>query len=119
MYWRIIVLFAVFRVFDRCGFRDGFAHIGVGLDVLHTVVVHNAEISVAESFGHCQRHFGLGLDNLGAGFLCLCLHLLLLSDSHSAAFLSLSLCNVLVGVGLVHLQLCTDVLSNVDVGDIN
>ena len=101
------------------GGGEGGAHVGVGLDVLHAVVVHDAEVAAAEGFGHGQGHFGFGHDDLGAGFLGLGFHLLLGGHSHGAALLGLGLGDVLVGVGLVHLELGADVLAHVDVGDVD
>lgn len=34
-------------------FGNILAHVGVGLDVLHLVVIHDTEIAIAERLGHC------------------------------------------------------------------
>ena len=51
--------------------------------------------------------------------MSLSLHLLLGSNSHRATLLGLSLCDILVGLSLIHLELGTDVLTYVDVGYID
>ena len=99
-------------------FGDVLAHVGVGLDILDAVVVHDAEVAGAEGIGHGQRYLFLGLNDLCTGFLCLGLHLLLLGHCHGAALLGAGLGYVLVGVGLIYLQDCSDVLSDVYVGDV-
>src|ERR1044071_401491 len=48
---------------------DAFAHAGVGLDVFHPVIVHDAEVAAAEGFRHGERHLGFCLDNPGVHFL--------------------------------------------------
>jgi hypothetical protein len=40
-------------------------------------------------------------------------------DGHGAFFFGAGLCNVLVGIGLVHLKDCAYVASDVYVGDVN
>ena len=94
---------------------DVLAHVGVGLDVLHLVVIHDTEIAVAERLGHCQRYLCFGLYDLCAGLLGLCLHLLLQSHGHCPALLCTGLCDVLVGISLVHLEYCTDILSYINI----
>ena len=47
---------------------DAFAHLRVGFDVAHAVVVHNAQIATAECIGHCEWDFGFGFDDAGAHF---------------------------------------------------
>lgn len=43
-----------------------FPHPGVGLNVLKLVIVHNAQIAVAESFGDRHRNLRLRFDHPGA-----------------------------------------------------
>ncbi len=45
------------------------AHLGVGLDVLVTNVIHDAEVSRAEGLGDGEGDLGLGLDDLGTHLL--------------------------------------------------
>ena len=52
------------------GSCDGFAHGGVGLDILHPVVIHDAEIPLQEGCGHGAGHFGLRLDHARARISC-------------------------------------------------
>ena len=89
------------------------------MDILHAVVVHDAEVAVAECFCHGLRHESLSLDDTGTRLLCFGFHLLLAGDSHCATLLCLGLCNVLIGLRLVHLQLCADILTYINVGDID
>ena len=89
------------------------------MDILHAVVVHDAEVAVAECFCHGLRHESLSLDDTGTRLLCFGFHLLLAGDSHCATLLCLGLCDVLIRLRLVHLQLRTDVLTYIDVGDID
>jgi hypothetical protein len=67
---------------------DFFAHDRIGLQVLHAVIVHDAEIALAESFGHGAWHFGLGFHDA-------CSHLLLQGDGHGAALIGLGLGDLL------------------------
>jgi hypothetical protein len=48
------------------GSAEGFAHGGVGLHVLHAVVVHDAEMAGAERFGDGEGDLGFGLDDIRA-----------------------------------------------------
>src|SRR5688500_2582901 len=75
---------------------DGLAHRRVCLDVLHAVVVHDAEVALAERLSHRPRHFRLRLDDP-------CPHLLLERDRHRAALFCLCLRDLLVRVRLVDL----------------
>src|SRR5688572_16518832 len=75
---------------------DRFAHRRVCLDVLHAVVVHDAEVALAERLGHGPWHFRLRLDDA-------CPHLLLEGDSHRAALFCLRLGDLLVRVRLIDL----------------
>ena len=68
---------------------------------------------------HCQRNFNLSLDDLGTCFLSFRFHLLFEGHCHRTTLLSLGLGNVLVSIGLVHLQHGTDVLAYINVRDIN
>lgn len=77
------------------------------------------QIAVAECFGHGLGYFRFCLDNFGTGFLGLCLHFLLCGYGHGAAFLCLGLSNVLVGIGLVYLQGGTDILTYVNISNVN
>ena len=67
------------------GIGDGFAHGGIRLDILHSHVVHDAEVAGSECLGHRERHLGLGLHDLGLHFLGAGFHFLLGGDSGSAA----------------------------------
>ena len=101
------------------GVSDILTHIGVRLYVLHLVVIHDAEITVDECLSHRAGQFSLGLDDLGACLLGLGTHFLLESNSHSATLLRLGLRDILIGLGLVNLKGCADVLAYVNVSDID
>src|SRR5690606_33534544 len=98
---------------------DGFAHAGVGLDVFHLVVVHDAETAGAESLGHGEGDLGLGLDDLGLHLLHAGDHFLFEGDGGGAADFGLGLGDALVGLGLGFLELGADVLADVHVGDVD
>ena len=66
-----------------------------------------------------MRHECLCLYHAGTRLLRFGFHLLLAGDSHGATLLCLRLCDVLIGLRLVHLQLCTDVLTYIDVRDVD
>ena len=51
--------------------------------------------------------------------LCAGLVLLLKGNSHGTTLLGLRLSNVLVGIGLVNLEGCTDVLANIDICNVD
>ena len=68
---------------------------------------------------HGQRNLHLGLDDLGTCFLSLRFHLLFEGHCHCTTLLGLGLGNVLVGIGLVHLQHGANVLAYINVSDIN
>ena len=95
------------------------AHVGVGFDILHLVVVHNAEVSAAEGGSHGYGQLAFGFDYLGTRFLCEGFHFLLAGDCHSPAFFGFRLGDVLVGLSLVDLQGGADVAAYVDVGDVD
>ena len=38
-------------------------HPRIGLDVLHAVEVHHAQLPAPKGFGQCQRHLRFGLDH--------------------------------------------------------
>ena len=97
-------------------FRNIFTHFGVCLDIFHAIIVHDAEIAVPECLRHCQWDFGFGLDYLCPRFLCLRFHLLLQCNGHGAAFLRTCLGYILVGIRLIHLEICSDVLPYVYIG---
>src|SRR5262249_59962815 len=46
-----------------------FAHGSIGLDIFHSVVIHDAEMTCAKRLGHSHRHLCLRFDYLGPHFL--------------------------------------------------
>src|SRR5690606_132708 len=88
---------------------DVLAHVGVGDDVLHVVVVEHPELARAEGLGDGQRQLGLGLDDEGAHLEDARLHLLLHGHGGGAPRLGARLGYLLVGLGLLGLQLGADV----------
>lgn len=102
-------------------FRNIFTHFGVCLDIFHAIIVHDAEIAVPECLRHCQWDFGFGLD-----YLCPRLPL----PSLPVPSLSFPapmqrpwrgvpphvLGYILVGIRLIHLEICSDVLPYVYIG---
>ena len=95
------------------------AHIRIRLDVVQLVVIHDAELALAQRLCHGVWHLCLRLDHLGLHLLRVRLHLLLSGDCHRAAFLRLCLRNALIRLRLIGLQLCTDVTPDIDVRNIN
>ena len=86
---------------------------------MHIVVIHHAEIAVAQRLRHRLGHFRLRLDDQSAHLLRLRLHLLLERDRHRTALFRLRLGDALVRFRLIHLQLRADVTPYVDVGDVD
>ncbi len=76
-------------------------------------------MTLSERLGQRQRNLGLGLHHFGPHLLDLRLHLLLVSDGHSAFFFGAGLSHTLVGIGLMRLEVRTDVFPNVHVGYID
>ena len=56
---------------------------------------------------------------MSTGLLSTGLILLFKSNSHCTTFLSLSLSNILVSIGLVNLQCSTDILTYINISNIN
>ena len=101
-----------------CSAGDGFAHLGVAYNVLHVVIIHHAQLTVAEGGGYGLGNLSLGLYYLGAHTSDLRLVLLLLSNGHCASFLRLGLRYALIGFRLVYLQLRAHVAANVHVRNV-
>ena len=101
------------------GAGDLAAHVGVGCEVLHAVIVHDTKVSAAEGFCHGQRNLRLGLDDLGLHLRHAGGHFLLLRDSGSPADFCLRLRNQFVGLGLFGLQLGSDVFADIDIRDVD
>lgn len=98
---------------------DAFAHIGVGHDIAVAHVVHHSQIAAAERFGDGHGDLGLGFDDLGAHLLGAGGHFLFGGHGGGATDFGFGLGDVLVGFGLTFLEGGTDVLSDIDVGDID
>ena len=103
----------------KCWIGYVLTHVSVSLHVFHAVIVHYAKIAGMERFGHGFWQLGFSFDNFGAGFLCFGFHLLLESYSHCAAFLGLGLGYVLVGLSLVDLEGCANILAYVYIRDVD
>lgn len=100
-------------------FADGVAHFSVSNDVLIFGVVHDAEFAVAEGFGDGHGDGGFSFDDLGAHFLGAGGHFLLGGDGGGAAHFGFGLCDLLIGFGLLGLEAGSDVVSDIDIGDID
>ena len=98
---------------------NAFAHLSVGFDVAHAVIIHNAQVATAEGFGHGAGDFGFGFDDKGAHFLNTGCHFLLLRNGHCSAFFGAGLCDNFVGFGLIGLKFGTDVVPYIDVCDVD
>lgn len=97
------------------GLCYAFAHLRIGLYVLESVIVHDAEVPAPERFGYRKRYFRFGEYYFGPRFLCFGLVLLLMRYCHGAFLLRFGLCDVLVCIGLVNLKFGADVLPYVDI----
>ena len=86
------------------GLGDRLAHGGVGLDVPQLVVVHDAEVAVAEGLGHGLGDLGFGEHDLRPVLGLLGDVLLLVGDGQGTPLLGLGLEAALVGFGLVGLR---------------
>ena len=54
-----ILFFIIRRFFAlRCSYR--ISHMSIGFYIFHSIVIHNAEIPIAECFGHCLGHYVCG-----------------------------------------------------------
>ena len=102
-----------------CRLGDILTHGSISFDVLHPIIIHDAQVAVTECFCHGFRYFGFRLDHLGECFLSFSLHLQFAGHGHCTAFLSFGLADILVGICLVYLQSRTDVLTYIDISDIN
>ena len=85
----------------------------------HFIIIHYAKIARPERFSHSFWNFGLSLYHLSPSFLSFRLHFLFAGHGHCTAFLSFGLGDILVGICLVYLQSRTDVLTYIDISDIN
>ena len=101
------------------GLGDGIPHLRIGHDILHIIIVHDAQLAFAQGLGQGQGDFGLGFDDLGLHFLGISLHFLLFGDSHGPPFFGLGLGDLLVRFGLVGLQSGADVAAYVDIGNVD
>ncbi len=95
------------------------AHVGISQDVVVAGVVHDAELAVAEGLGDGEGDFGFGFDDAGAHFLGAGSHFLFEGDSCGAANFGVGLSDFFVGFGLFGLEFGTDVVADIDVGDVD
>jgi hypothetical protein len=93
-------------------FGDGLTHRGVGFDVFHAIVVHDAEIPFAERFSHGARNFGLGFDDASP-------HFLFQRDSHRPALFGFRLRDLFIRIRLIDLQFGPDIFAHIDVCDVD
>lgn len=98
---------------------DRIPHGSICHRVLHLIIIHDAQLALAESRRHRARHFCFRLDDLRTLLLRGSLHFLLAGNSHCGAFLCLRLRNAAIGFRLIHLQLRADIAADIDIRDIN
>lgn len=101
------------------GGADLLPHFGVGEDVVVLGVIHDAELAVAEGLGDGERDLGFGFNDAGAHFLGAGSHFLLEGDGGGAAYFGVGLGDFFVGFGLFGLKFGTDVVTDIDVGDVD
>ena len=94
-------------------------HLGVGLHIFHTVIIHDAEIAAVKGFGHGSRQFSFSFYYFCTGFLRFGFHLLFQCYGHCATLFGLGLSYVFVSLSLINLQGGADVFAYIDVGDVN
>src|SRR6476660_3884089 len=73
---------------------DRFAHGSVGLDMFHSDIIHNPEVSRAKSVCHCLGNERFSFDHFSSHFLGLGAHFLFDSHCGCATRLSASACSV-------------------------
>ncbi len=77
------------------------------------------QIPDAESMGHGHWNLGFRFDDHRPIFLHSSLHFLLASDGNGSAFFCLGTGDAGIGFGLVGLQAMRNVLTDIDVGNID
>jgi hypothetical protein len=67
----IFISSSSFWWFRRFLFRTGnrATHGRISLHVFHSIIIHDAQISLSKGFSHCSGHFGFRFDDTGAHFL--------------------------------------------------
>src|SRR5437773_3011106 len=98
---------------------DRFAHGGISLDIFHSDVIHNPEVSRAKSICHRLWDERFSLDHFGAHFLRPGAHFLLDGHRGRAADLGLRLRDAFVCLGLLSLQFSADVVADIHVSDVD
>ena len=96
----------------RVAVGNGIPHVRVRLDVLHPVVIHDAQVAMKKRFGHRMRHLRFDLDHL-------CLHFLLQGHRHGASLFGLGLGDLFVRISLGNLQFGPDVFAHIHIGDVD
>ena len=98
---------------------DLLPHFGVGEDVVVFGVIHDAELAVAEGLGDGERDLGFCFDDASAHFLGAGGHFLLEGDGGGAAHFGVGLGDFFVGLGLLGLEFGADVVTDIDIGDVD
>ena len=89
------------------------------MNIFHFIIIHNTEISTTESFSHGLWNFRFCLNYISTGLFRFGFHFLFGSHSHCAAFFRFCLRDILVGICLVYLQGSTNILTYINISDIN
>ena len=82
---------------------DALAHYRIGLNVLHTVIIHDTQVAATEGIRHGLWHLGLSLNHVGSCLFGLGLHFLFEGHCHGTALFSLGLCDILISICLINL----------------
>ena len=86
---------------------------------MHAVIIHYSKVSCFECLSHRFWDFRFSFDHFGAGILCLGNHFLFKSHGHRTSFFSFGLCNVFIGICLVHLEHSSNIFTNINICNVN
>ena len=100
-------------------FSNIFTHGSISFDIFHPVIIHDTQITATEGFCHSFRYFCFCFYYFRTSFLRFGFHFLFGSDCHCTAFLCFCLRNILVRISLINLQSGADVLTYVNIRNID
>ena len=105
-----------FRIIPIC---EAFPHRRVSLQVFQFIIIDKPHVPILQSLSQCKRHLGFCKDDLCFSLDFIGFHLLLLSYGHGTSFLGFGLSNVFVRISSLDLQTCTNILTEVNICDVN
>ena len=113
------VIFFVLEQFCQICIPYVVFHCCVSQHILHSVIVHHAQITTAQCFGHRLGNFCFRFHNFCFHVFYFCSHFLFFCNGCCTAFFRLCLCNLFICFCLLDLQMCTDISADVYVRDID